>query len=256
MNSSIVFSRFAAALFAAVVFISPLFNAHAVVLEPGTVPFDVLIDGAKVGEGELAVDAEGAVSIAPGSDTRWEQSGDVFAQLNSFSGNIDPVVIFGVGATNNSALPHTYAFAFSLPVSIPEPIQASAEVSYSLTAGTAAGATLFPTSGTQKVVDSQDIRLSPFLSVDKQVDVGDPFTKVGFGTGNSPVFSAGPVVWGVVGGPTYDLMSVNVAFGLTGQSAAGVSGNVVQIPVPEPSTYGMLAAGLLVLGVIARRRLS
>jgi len=256
MNSSIVTSKFAAALFAAALFVGSLSGAQAGIFEEGVLPFDVLIDGAKIGEGQLLVDAQGNVSIAPESDRRWEQSGGVSSRLDSFSGNLDPVIIFGVGATNNSAVPHTYAFAFSLPVSISEPIEASAQVSYSLTAGTAAGATLFPTSGVQKVVDSQDIRLSPFLSNDKLVDVGDAFTNALFGTVNSPVFSAGPVVWGVPGGPTYDLMSVTVAFGLTAQSAAGLSGNVVQNPIPEPSTYGMLAAGLLVLGFVARRRLS
>ncbi len=215
----------------------------------------ILVNGAVAAEGNFLVDPNTG-------DIRLETqigvyTADYSAWIYSVSGNQDPVLGFGLGATNNSAAPVTFGFAFSLPISIPEPIQASSSVSYSvsdLSVGLV-GATLFPTSGTGFVVDSQDIRITPFLSVDKRVDVG-PACSIGPGvlTANCGPYVAGPVIWGAPGGPTYDLMSVIVGFGLTPRSSAGLSGQVRQDPIPEPGTLGLLGVGLAGL-VFARRKL-
>lgn len=180
---------------------------------------------------------------------------DYSAWITAVSGNQDPLLIFGLGATNNTASPLTFSFAFSLPISLPEPIRAYSEVSYSLTDGRGDGVTLFPTSGTGFVVDSQDIRISPFLSQDKRVDVGPACSLPGSGTcGASPglPYTAGPVMWGSAGGPTYNLMSVNIGVGLTPSDSFGLSGLVRQDPIPEPSTIGLLGVALAGLGIVRR----
>jgi hypothetical protein len=213
----------------------------------------ITVDGQVVASGSFLVDDEtGDISLGDpiGVDTG---PGGYSASITTLSGNTDPFIIFGVGATNNTGGLLTFGFAFSMPISLAEPITADASVSYSLTDGAGDGATLFPTSGTGKVVDSQDIRLSPFLSTDKGVDVGDACTVMGAGAHNCGPYTAGPTVFGVPGGPTYDLMSVIVAFGLTAHDAAGVSGRVSQ-EVPEPGTLLLLGAGLLGLSVSGRKR--
>jgi hypothetical protein len=209
------------------------------------------IDGNEVGRVGFSVDPKtGAFTV--GSQT-FQSQGATWT-LNSASGNVDPFVLFSFGATNTSLLPKTYSAAFSLPISLTGEVDASARVSYSLTAGSnpaAIGATLFPTSGTGKVVDSQDIRFSPFDSKDKGVDVGDVFSVAEGTTGSSPIFAATNSL--VLTGSPYTLMSVIVAFGLTPDSAAGLSGEVVQIPIPEPGTWALMLVGLVGLGAIARR---
>lgn len=211
------------------------------------------IDGNEVGRVGFAVDPKtGAFTV---ESQTFETQGATWT-LNSASGNIDPFVLFSFGATNTSLTSKTYSAAFSLPISLTGPVDASARVSYSLSAGSnpaASGATLFPTSGTGKVVDSQDIRISPFDNKDKGVDVGDPFSVLEGATGNSPVFTAANLL--SLSGAPYDLMSVIVSFGLTGDSAAGLSGEVVQTPIPEPGTWALMLAGLVGLVAVARRRL-
>lgn len=212
--------------------------------------FQLLVNGEEVAGGSLEVDDEGNVEL--GEPVTFQ--GDGFSiNLDSLSGNVDPFVIFGVGATNNTNNALTFAFAFSLPISLGGLIQADASVSYSVTDGAGDGATLFPTSGTGKVVDSQDIRFEPFLSTDKGVDVGDACT-VGppAGAYNCGPFNASST-FGSIDGPTYDLMSVIVAFGLTPHDAAGVSGRVSQEFVPEPGTLLLLGSGLIGLVVCGRR---
>ncbi len=208
----------------------------------------IFVDGALAAEGSFTVDPiTGDISLASQIGVYGP---DYSAWITTISGNQDPLLIFGLGATNNSAVPLTYSFAFSLPISLPEPIRAYAEVSYSLTDGLDNGVTLFPTSGTGFVVDSQDIRISPFLSSDKRVDVGPVCALAGSGT--CGLYTAGPINWGSVGGPTYNVMSVLVGFGLTPSDAAGLSGRVRQDPIPEPGTLGLLGAALAGLAISRR----
>jgi hypothetical protein len=170
--------------------------------------------------------------------------------LNALTGNVDPVLGFNASA-GTGALGKTFAFNFSLPIALSGPLTASSSVSYSLTSTTASGAQIAPLFGHVVVAQEVDTSVGGRTPLNKGVDVGDTFFFLGGPqTQNSPVFTANSAF---VGNSAYDTMSVTVAFGLSPQSNVGLSGFVQQ--VPEPSTYGMLAAGLLLLGFVARRRL-
>jgi hypothetical protein len=171
--------------------------------------------------------------------------------LDGVSGNIDPVLGFGLGATNTSGAIKNFAFAFSLPLGgLPAPLATYAEIGTTLTAFSSAGGSVFPTSGTGKIVDSQDIVVNPFASVDKGVDVGTGLSNGSQGTILSFESASGSIT---SGGP-YDLMSVIVAFGLTDQTGVGFSGLVQQTPVPVPAAVWLFGSGLLgLMGVIRKK---
>lgn len=203
-------------------------------------------------------------SVMSGSYTSDPETGNLFfggmtitgdgytISLDSMSGNIDPLLGFGLGATNTSGGLMTYAFSFSLPLGgLSVPIDTYAELGTTLTAFTDAGGSVFATSGTGFIVDSQDIALNPFSSVDKGVDVGAGLSTSSQGTvqniesATSSILSGGP----------YDLMSVVVAFGLEDQTGVGFSGFVEQVAVvPVPAAVWLFGTGLIALVGVARRK--
>ena len=213
-----------------------------------TCTWEIQVDGQSVMNGSYVTDADGNISLA--NPVTVSGSGYTVS-LTDMSGNIDPVLGFGLGATNSSATPKTFAFAFSLPLGgLPVPINTKSQLGTTLTAFTSAGGSVFPTLGGGKIVDSQDIALSPFASVDKGVDIGDAFSVVGQNTVVRTENAAGSIT---TGGP-FDLMSVTVAFGLTAQTGVGFSGFVEQTPVPVPAAVWLFGSGLLGLVGIARRK--
>ena len=221
------------------------------VTECGTAcTWTISVDGGVVMEGVYDVDSTtGDVILSePVSLTRTGYS----VSLSEMSGNIDPLLGFGLGATNTSGVAKTFAFAFSLPLGgLPVPINTYAEVGTTLTAFTDAGGSIFTTSGTGKIVDSQDISLSPFpVSEDKGVDVGNTFSIAGKGTDSDFDSASGSII---SGGP-YDTMSVVVAFGLTDQTGVGLSGFVEQTAIPVPAAVWLFGSGLIGLIAIARRK--
>jgi hypothetical protein len=129
-------------------------------------------------------------------------------------------------------------------------IDTVAQLGTTLTAFTSSGGSVFATSGGGKIVDSQDIRLSPFSSIDKGVDIGAGLSTSVQGTVQNIENATSSI--NLVGG--YDTMSVIVAFGLTTQTGVGFSGFVEQTPVPIPAAVWLFGSGLLGLVGVARRK--
>jgi hypothetical protein len=205
----------------------------------------------EVGSGTYSVDDTGNISFE--GETIDLGDGSSVAISNLF-GNIDPILGFNASA-GTGALGKTFAFNFSLPIALSGPIIASSSVSYSLTATSGAGAQIAPLFGHVVVAQEIDTSVGGLPPANKGVDVGDTFFFLGGPqTQNSSVFTAANPSF--AGNSAYDTMSVTVAFSLSAQSNVGLSGFVQQTPVPEPSTYAMLLAGLFLVGFVARRRLT
>ena len=215
----------------------------------GDCTWSISVDGSVVMTGMYMADADGNIVL---SNPPGEIQGDGYTvSLNSMNGNIDPLLGFGLGATNSSGSVKTFAFAFSLPIGgLTGSIDTVAQLGTTLTAFTVNGGNVFPTSGVGKIVDSQDIRLSPFSSIDKGVDIGAGLSTNSQGTVQSIENATGSI--NLIGG--YDTMSVIVAFGLTNDTGVGFSGYVQQTPVPVPAAVWLFATGLLGLVGISRRQ--
>ena len=124
-------------------------------------------------------------------------------------------------------------------------------------------AQVFGTSTSGFIMEAQDIDITPSgvrVRVNKGVDLfGEalgPYTATGdgiFATNDTKFFSQSAL--GSITKPgSYDFMVVNVTYGLTPGAGVGFSGRVDQVPVPEPSTYMLLAVGLVGVAFAARRR--
>ena len=224
--------------------------AGTIPCEPETCGWSIAVNGQEVMSGGYEIDADGNVSLP---NPVGMSNADFSVSIDAIGGHVDPEIIFGLGATNTSGVAQTYAFTFSLPLGgFSGLVDTYAELGQTLSAATGGGGlTLFPTLGGGLIVDSQDIRFSPFDSVDKGVDVGDALfaadgtTVLDLDTASSQILLSG-------GG--YDLMSVVVAFGLSADGGVGLSGRVVQTVVPEPSTALLMVLGLGVLSARSRAR--
>jgi len=218
---------------------------------PETCTWEISVDGGVVMEGMYTSDPETGDLIL--TDPVSMTMPGFSVSLTDMSGNIDPVLGFGLGATNTSGSFKSFAFAFSLPLgglSAPPAINTVAQLGTTLTAFTAAGGSVIPTLGGGKIVDSQDIRINPFTSIDKGVDIGAGLSINAQGGIQSDENATSSIT---SGGP-FDLMSVTVAFGLTDQTGVGFSGFVEQTPVPVPAAVWLFGSGLMGLVAVARRR--
>jgi hypothetical protein len=226
-------------------------SAGQIPCDPATCGWSISVNGNEMMSGGYDIDVDGNLSLPNPVGMSNENFG---FSIDSLGGNVDPEIIFGLGATNTSGAPVTFSFAFNLPLGgLSGLIDTSSELGHTLTAASGgSGINLFPTSGTGFIVDSQDIRFSPFSSIDKQVDIGGSqfsaagSTTVGIETATGQILLSG-------GG--YDLMSVIVSFGLDSNGGVGLSGRVTQTIVPEPGTAMLIGLGLLALAMRSRRSL-
>jgi hypothetical protein len=204
------------------------------------------IESTQVATGTYEIDPDtGALSLA---SPVGGSLGTSNLMLESINGNVDPILGFGIGASTG-AVGNAFSITLTLPIALSGSITADSSISYTLTALTAAGAQLTPLFGKTLIAQEVDTSIGGLAPLNKGVDAGDTFFFVGGpATMNSPVYTANNVF---VGDLQYDLMSLTVAFSLSPNSTAGLSGFVQQ--VPEPSTGLLFGLGLVVL---ARRRQS
>ena len=223
-------------------------------------------DASGVGTGELLYDAKtgdislntdlstttGDVSVTGGGGLMWTMGDGSTISVGTLSGNADPILGFGLGASTGS-LGSTFGFTFNLPIALSGPINADSSVSYTLSSLSNDGAQITANGNvvTASEVDTSNGGLG-FLN--KGVDVGDTFGFLGGPqTQNSSVFTASN---SFTGNLAYDLMEVKVDFALSANSAVAISGFVQQVVVPVPAAVWLFGSGLLALVGIARRKVS
>lgn len=260
-------------------------TAHAAVAGSSTKLFDsaasacsegagcgvsLFIDSTEVGSYKIIVDQKtGDLSLGDGIGSFTSEDGLASISGVGIGGNVDPTLIWAFSAINNSGTARSFSASFNTPL-VPAfgagtLIKAYGDVAYTLTApnggaltplllsddreGASANPADDKTLLERTVVDYFDIAADG-TPVDKGVDVGFKFVKGVGGTVTSPTYSD-TATW--VAPDTLVTMSALVGFTLTANTAAGLSGQVTQ--VPEPETYALLIAGLGVIGVAARRRI-
>jgi hypothetical protein len=182
--------------------------------------------------------------------TATASDGSTFT-IGSASAVPDPLLLFSASATNNSAGPLTYSFAFNSPLvpSLLGPVSSHAELGVTMTDGLNDGATVQPALPGSKMLTSFDL-YSDGTPISKNVDIGSLFHILGgtsgtnFAADNSLVCSQACVT-----------MSAILSFTLTGQDSVGFSGKVVQVaPVPLPAAAFLFGSGLLGLAGALRKK--
>ena len=193
----------------------------------------------------------GNVSTLDGGLT-WTMGDGSTISVGSLSGNADPILGFGLGAST-TATGSTFGFTFNLPIALSGLINADSSVSYSLSSLSTAGAQI-TANGNIVTASEVDTSIGGLGFLNKGVDVGNTFGFLSPGgplTQNSAVFTASN---SFTGNLAYDLMEVKVDFALTANSTVGISGFVQQVVVPVPAAVWLFGSGLLGLVGIARRK--
>lgn len=229
--------------------------------------FSIIFNGMDAGGGEIIYDSTtgdislntdlntitgvGEITVTSGGGIMWDMGGGNTFSVGSLSGNADPILGFGIGAsTGNTG--STFGFTFNLPIALEGPIDANSSVSYSLTSLSSAGAQIAGVGGKIVSAFEVDTSVGGLDVLNKGVDVGDTFVFTGGPqTQNSSVFTASNSFTGDL---AYDLMTVKVDFSLSADSTVGLSGFVQQTPVPVPAAVWLFGTGLLGLVGIARRK--
>jgi len=268
MNSLMVTSRFAAVVAAAGLSLALPTPVFAVVGDAGCGPNNAACSWSiqagdaqgggltEVGSGTYSVDMETGDITFDGQTITLADGSTV--GINRLTGNIDPVLGFSTSATT-AAVGKTFSLAISIPIALQGPIDAFSTIGTTLTAKTTAGAEVKPFLQT-RILEAADVDTSigGLPDLDKNVDAGNTLTILPFA--GPPNIKSATATDGAtssfIGALAYDLMSVRLSFSLSPQSEVGFSGAVEQIPVPEPTTYAMLAIGLFLVGYVARRKLS
>ena len=165
----------------------------------------------------------------------------------------DPLLLFSASATNLTANPLAYSFAFNTPL-VPNLlglVDSYAELGLTLTDGLNNGATVQPTVPGGKMLTSFDL-YGNGTPISKNVDIGDLFSILS-GTGTNTYTDTDSLTCS----QACVTMSALLSFTLTGQDAVAFSGKVIQTSaVPVPAAFWLFGSGLASLIPALRRRLS
>lgn len=163
----------------------------------------------------------------------------------------DPLLLYSANATNLTANPLAYSFAFNTPL-VPNllgPVDSYAELGLTLTDGLNNGATVQPTVPGGKMLTSFDL-YGNGTPISKNVDIGDLFSILS-GTGTNTYTDTDSLTCS----QACVTMSAILSFTLTGQDSVGFSGKVIQTSaVPLPAAAWLFGTGLLGLYPSVRKR--
>jgi hypothetical protein len=177
------------------------------------------------------------------------------ATIDTLGGNSDPSLLFGGGSVNNSGGDVLFSFVTSTPISLHGPVVAQSQLNYGLTSQVGFGpAHLEPFDTGHHLVVANDLQLGNG-TVNKGVDIGGPCDAAAGKTVTCGNLSLTGAPFGSPG-DTFTAMGINVSYFLSAHSSTSFNGQVVQVAVPEPSTYTLLVAGLGLIGFVARRRIN
>lgn len=162
----------------------------------------------------------------------------------------DPLLLFSASATNLTANPLAYSFAFNTPL-VPNLlglVDSYAELGLTLTDGLNNGATVQPTVPGGKMLTSFDL-YGNGTPISKNVDIGDLFSILS-GTGTNTYTDTDSLTCS----QACVTMSAILSFTLTGQDSVGFSGKVIQTSaVPVPAAFWLFGSGLIGLAGLRKR---
>lgn len=197
-----------------------------------------------------AYDANGSVTPTDSNDP-WASSLVLFME-----GNVDPTMNYAFSVRNNTSSVQSYTVTFgeSLVPTISGAYDLFADIVGGVSSTTAsAGVTVMPSTVSGFVQELYLRRVSDGSFVNAGVNVGNGFTTTLSGSVPYPYDSAS--VQGNSGLDAYDYWEFRTKFTLTGnRDAFAATGTAELLPVPEPESYALGAAGLLVVATLARRR--
>lgn len=226
-------------------------------------------DGATLNTDEwFAIDgATGAWSMT--HDWNWSKAGNFDLTLDDANntGNLDPFLTYGMSVKNNSGGLRTFQKTVTAPVSpgITGPNTVRASVSGGLTDATNDGVSITP--APNRPQDGDGVAELQLLLLNDTNANWNSATNAGVDVGLAQTFSGAPFSYTygayqdgfgpAVDGPSgaWHWMQVRTRFTLTGNGdTAAINGYAEITPVPEPSAYAMMLAGLGLVGGIAMRR--
>jgi hypothetical protein len=168
----------------------------------------------------------------------------------------DPFISFSISAVDLGA-PSVFFFGFGTPLSPAVPSPTLVKSSFSGTLTDAQGDGGFVTPSGQPVLmagtlDPGGVNMGVDLGAGLALGAGSPGQVANTGVLFDPGPTAASYAPGPAGGP-WSFMNMTVQFSLSGSlDAFSATGFAEILPVPEPSTYALLLAGLALLGFALR----
>lgn len=257
MNS---FTQYAGAMAVALVF-APVAQADVGTLATqGDASFNLTINGAAVALTDtMQTDAQGDYTYD------FSTGGSEIATI-VVSGNVDPFISFSLGNVTATSTPTTYSFGFSKAVSPallgPTQIKASLQgvLTNNINGGTPSVAPS-PAGGNVLTAYVTNNGGTVQLGVPAGGSMGPmPASPSGTQFTYGPYYVPGPASSDLTAGPAgvgsgITLLGFNTSFTVSPNASFSENGRVEIDPVPEPGAWGMVAAGVGMLGLLARRRL-